>query len=123
MSSASRPRRRLRSATVHLGAMTVLALGLSGCNGGFADDDDDDCGRSPVRKVSSQLLTALPAGALPAGVLAAGVLPAAGLPAAARADDPAAGAGAAGAAGATGPQAALPGRGGFGTHLAYGCGG
>ncbi|MFJ8580415.1 hypothetical protein [Micromonospora sp. NPDC093277] len=37
-----RPRRRLRSATVHLGALTALALTLSGCN-----NDDDDCALGP----------------------------------------------------------------------------
>ncbi|WP_433387977.1 hypothetical protein [Micromonospora sp. KLBMP9576] len=42
-----RPRRRLRSASVQLGALTVLALALSGCNT-TSDDDDDDCALGPV---------------------------------------------------------------------------
>ncbi|MFU8875564.1 hypothetical protein [Micromonospora sp. SL4-19] len=40
-----RPRRRLRSATVQLGALTALALALSGCN---LTDDDDDCALGPA---------------------------------------------------------------------------
>ncbi|MEO3777020.1 hypothetical protein ABGB16_09230 [Micromonospora sp. B11E3] len=42
------PRRRLRSATVQLGALTALALALSGCNMTSDDDDDDDCALGPV---------------------------------------------------------------------------
>nr|WP_128138678.1 hypothetical protein [Micromonospora provocatoris] len=41
------PRRRLRSASVQLGALTALALALSGCNNGY-DDDDDDCALGPA---------------------------------------------------------------------------
>nr|WP_174531325.1 hypothetical protein [Micromonospora maritima] len=41
------PRRRLRSATVQLGALTALALALTGCNNGY-DDDDDDCALGPA---------------------------------------------------------------------------
>ncbi|WBB66243.1 hypothetical protein [Micromonospora sp. WMMD812] len=41
------PRRRLRSASVQLGALTVLALALSGCNLTSDDDDDDDCALGP----------------------------------------------------------------------------
>ncbi|WP_239098581.1 hypothetical protein [Micromonospora qiuiae] len=41
------PRRRLRSASVQLGALTALALALSGCNM-TSDDDDDDCALSPT---------------------------------------------------------------------------
>ncbi|MEV1071817.1 hypothetical protein [Micromonospora parva] len=43
-----RPRRRLRSASVQLGALTALALALSGCNMTSDDDDDDDCALGPV---------------------------------------------------------------------------
>ncbi|MEU6022333.1 hypothetical protein ACGFIK_17525 [Micromonospora sp. NPDC048871] len=39
------PRRRLRSASVQLGALTALALTLSGCN--MTSDDDDDCAMGP----------------------------------------------------------------------------
>ncbi|MGC5019829.1 hypothetical protein [Micromonospora sp. DT47] len=39
-------RRRLRSASVQLGALTALALALSGCNM-TSDDDDDDCALGP----------------------------------------------------------------------------
>src|SRR5690348_17259190 len=44
---AERPRRRLRSASVQLGALTALALALSGCNM-TSDDDDDDCALGPI---------------------------------------------------------------------------
>ncbi|SCL14320.1 hypothetical protein [Micromonospora inyonensis] len=42
----NRSPRRLRSATVQLGTLTVLALALSGCNM-TSDDDDDDCALGP----------------------------------------------------------------------------
>ncbi|MEU4566568.1 hypothetical protein [Micromonospora sp. NPDC023956] len=42
----TRSPRRLRSATVQLGTLTVLALALSGCNM-TSDDDDDDCALGP----------------------------------------------------------------------------
>ncbi|MGW4295895.1 hypothetical protein ACWEH1_23010 [Micromonospora chersina] len=87
-----RPRRRLRSATVQLGALTALALALSGCNNGY-DDDDDDCALGPAGGGGDTVAVAL---RVPA-------------PAAAR-DTPAP------------VAAALPERGGFGTHLAS-CGG
>ncbi|MEU8410189.1 hypothetical protein AB0C19_28655 [Micromonospora sp. NPDC048842] len=86
-----RPRRRLRSASVQLGALTALALTLSGCNM-TSDDDDDDCALGPVGGGDTVAL-------------------------AMRVSDP--------AAGRTAPEptsAALPERGGFGTHLAA-CGG
>jgi hypothetical protein len=87
-----RPRRRLRSASVQLGALTALALALSGCNMTSDDDDDDDCALGPVGGGGTVAL-------------------------ALRVSDP--------AAGRTVPEpttAALPERGGFGTHLAS-CGG
>ncbi|WP_245718614.1 hypothetical protein [Micromonospora rhizosphaerae] len=86
-----RPRRRLRSATVQLGALTALALALSGCN--MTDDDDDDCALGPAGGGGDSVALAL---RVPA-------------PAADRAaPEPVA--------------AAVPERGGFGTHLAS-CGG
>ncbi|MGW4499372.1 hypothetical protein ACWENR_12280 [Micromonospora sp. NPDC004336] len=42
-----RPRRRLRSASVQLGALTALALALTACNT-TSDDDDDDCALGPA---------------------------------------------------------------------------
>ncbi|MEV1143800.1 hypothetical protein [Micromonospora sp. NPDC049799] len=87
------PHRRLRSASVQLGALTALALALSGCNM-TSDDDDDDCALGPVGgggTVALALREPVPA--------AVGV----------GADDRSA-------------EAALPDRGGFGTHLAA-CGG
>ena len=92
-SHSAGPRRRLRSATVNLGAVTVLALSLTGCNGGFSDDDDDDCALGPAGTVATATLLGTSAAApdaAPAGQ-----------------DD----------------ADALPPRGGFGTHMAYGCGG
>ncbi|WP_247684996.1 hypothetical protein [Micromonospora sp. C31] len=86
-----RPRRRLRSASVQLGALTVLALTLSGCNM-TSDDDDDDCALGPVGGGETVAL------ALRAPVVTSGRT----------APEPAA--------------AAVPDRGGFGTHLAA-CGG
>ncbi|MCL7458794.1 hypothetical protein [Micromonospora echinofusca] len=86
-----RPRRRLRSASVQLGALTVLALTLSGCNM-TSDDDDDDCALGPVGGGETVAL------ALRAPVVTTGRA----------APEPAA--------------AAVPDRGGFGTHLAS-CGG
>ncbi|MEV0213866.1 hypothetical protein [Micromonospora sp. NPDC050695] len=87
-----RPRRRLRSASVQLGALTALALALSGCNMTSDDDDDDDCALGPVgggETVALAMLVAAPAG---------------------------------GRAAPEPTTAALPERGGFGTHLAS-CGG
>ncbi|MFU8853393.1 hypothetical protein ACNAW0_20750 [Micromonospora sp. SL1-18] len=81
------PRRRFRSATVQLGALTALALTLTACN-----NDDDDCARGAAGGGGDTVALAL---RVPG-------------PAAAR-DKPA-------------PVAALPERGGFGTHLAS-CGG
>ncbi|MGN9766688.1 hypothetical protein ACTMS2_16205 [Micromonospora sp. SD12] len=86
-----RPRRRLRSASVQLGALTVLALTLSGCNM-TSDDDDDDCALGPVGGGDTVAL------ALRAPVVTTGRA----------APEPTA--------------AAVPDRGGFGTHLAS-CGG
>ncbi|WP_308042555.1 hypothetical protein [Micromonospora sp. PLK6-60] len=84
------PRRRLRSATVQLGALTALALALSGCN---LTDDDDDCALGPSGGGGGDTVAlALPA---PAAVAART---------------------------ASEPVAAVPARGGFGTHLAS-CGG
>ncbi|MEH0969577.1 hypothetical protein V6U77_00350 [Micromonospora sp. CPCC 205546] len=86
-----RPRRRLRSASVQLGALTVLALTLSGCNM-TSDDDDDDCALGPVGGGDTVAL------ALRTPVVTSGRT----------APEPTA--------------AAVPDRGGFGTHLAA-CGG
>ncbi|MFF5178617.1 hypothetical protein ACFY2Q_11420 [Micromonospora sp. NPDC000316] len=85
------PRRRLRSASVQLGALTALALALSGCNM-TSDDDDDDCALGPVGGGDTVALAMR-------------------IPQA--------------AAGRSVPEpttAAVPERGGFGTHLAA-CGG
>ncbi|MEU8064790.1 MULTISPECIES: hypothetical protein [Micromonospora] len=87
------PRRRLRSASVQLGALTALALALSGCNL-TSDDDDDDCALGPVGGGDTVAL--------------AMQVPTVGIDPRAAAPDPVAG--------------ALPERGGFGTHLAS-CGG
>ncbi|MGN9810698.1 hypothetical protein ACTMSW_15200 [Micromonospora sp. BQ11] len=84
--------RRLRSASVQLGALTALALALSGCNMS-SDDDDDDCALGPVGGGDTVALALRE----PPVAVAAGV------------DDRSA-------------DAALPDRGGFGTHLAA-CGG
>ncbi|MFG3713159.1 hypothetical protein ACIBTZ_15375 [Micromonospora sp. NPDC049460] len=87
-----RPRRRLRSASVQLGALTALALALSACNTTSDDDDDDDCALGPVGG---------------GGTVAVAL----------RVPEV--------AAGGTAPEpvtAAVPDRGGFGTHLAA-CGG
>ncbi|MET8084997.1 hypothetical protein [Micromonospora sp. NPDC005237] len=86
-----RPRRRLRSASVQLGALTALALALSGCNM-TSDDDDDDCALGPVGGGDTVAL----AMRVPAPV--------------------------AGRTAGEPTTAALPERGGFGTHLAS-CGG
>ncbi|MFF3851865.1 hypothetical protein [Micromonospora sp. NPDC002575] len=107
-----RPRRRLRSATVQLGALTALALTLSGCNLPSGDDDDDDCALGPVGGGTTVAL--------------AMHVPAPGAPAtdAGRADSrpvtTATDAGRADSRPVT--TAAVPERGGFGTHLAS-CGG
>ncbi|MGC4803926.1 hypothetical protein [Micromonospora sp. DT233] len=89
-----RPRRRLRSATVQLGALTALALALTGCNTSSSDDDDDDdCAMGPADGVTTVALAArTPATAVP---LRTEPRPAASI---------------------------VPARGGFGTHLAS-CGG
>ncbi|MFJ6195878.1 hypothetical protein [Micromonospora sp. NPDC092111] len=87
------PRRRLRSASVQLGALTALALTLSGCNL-TSDDDDDDCALGPVGGGDTVAL----AMRVPTAI---------------------------GDTRAAAPEpgsAALPERGGFGTHLAS-CGG
>ncbi|MBQ1072221.1 hypothetical protein KBX06_03430 [Micromonospora sp. C31] len=76
---------------MQLGALTVLALTLSGCNM-TSDDDDDDCALGPVGGGETVAL------ALRAPVVTSGRT----------APEPAA--------------AAVPDRGGFGTHLAA-CGG
>ncbi|MBB5824124.1 hypothetical protein ACGFI4_02580 [Micromonospora carbonacea] len=93
-----RPRRRLRSATVQIGALTALALTVSGCNMSSGDDDDDDCALGPVGGGTTVAL--------------AMHVPATGTAAtdAGRGDSRA------------GAAAAVPDRGGFGTHLAS-CGG
>ncbi|MER7461094.1 hypothetical protein [Micromonospora sp. NPDC126480] len=85
------PRRRLRSASVQLGALTALTLALSGCNM-TSDDDDDDCALGPVGGGDTVAL-ALRVPETGAGRAAPEAAP-----------------------------AALPDRGGFGTHLAA-CGG
>ncbi len=85
------PRRRLRSASVQLGALTALALALSGCNM-TSDDDDDDCASGPAGGGGTVAL-ALRAPGTDTGRAAPEPVP-----------------------------AALPERGGFGTHLAA-CGG
>ncbi|AXO36937.1 hypothetical protein ACGFLT_25695 [Micromonospora chalcea] len=82
------PRRRLRSASVQLGALTALALALSGCNNGY-DDDDDDCALGPAGGGGDTVAVAL---RVPAPATAA--------------------------RGDAAPTVALPERGGFGTHLA-----
>ncbi|GLY23567.1 hypothetical protein Misp04_32990 [Micromonospora sp. NBRC 101691] len=87
----NRSPRRLRSATVQLGTLTVLALALSGCNM-TSDDDDDDCALGPGGGGGTVAL------ALQKPAPATGVA----------APEPA--------------PAAVPERGGFGTHLAD-CGG
>ncbi|MEQ4300924.1 hypothetical protein ABNF97_05935 [Plantactinospora sp. B6F1] len=86
-------RRRLRSASVQLGALTALAVTLSGCNQ-VGDDDDCDSRRSTPRPRSLALAAYAPA-----------TVP----------DGPTAGS-------STGGADVLPERGGFGTHLAS-CGG
>jgi hypothetical protein len=88
-----RPRRRLRSATVQLGALTALALALSGCNMTSDDDDDDDCALGPAGGGDTVAL----AQRVPAVTTGTAAEP-----------RPVA--------------AALPERGGFGTHLASCCG-
>ncbi|MEU2615509.1 hypothetical protein ABZ570_28625 [Micromonospora sp. NPDC007271] len=90
-----RPRRRLRSATVQLGALTALALTLSGCN---LTDDDDDCASGRT-------------GGGGGGGGGGTVAVARQVPAPTTARDAAAPV-----------AAALPARGGFGSHLAS-CGG
>jgi hypothetical protein len=89
----------LRSATVNLGAVTVLALSLTGCNN--FGDDDDDCALGPAPTVATATLLA---------TAAAPAAPETAEQAVEQAVDQ------------DGTEA-LPARGGFGTHLAYGCGG
>ncbi|MFC8850111.1 hypothetical protein [Micromonospora sp. NPDC057141] len=103
-----RPRRRLRSATVQLGALTALALTLSGCNMSSGDDDDDDCALGPAGGGTTVAL----AMHVPAAGTDAATVNAAAVDGTVdgRADArPVA-------------AAAVPERGGFGTHLAS-CGG
>ncbi|MDW5328698.1 hypothetical protein [Plantactinospora sp. KLBMP9567] len=88
-------RRRLRSASVQLGALTALAVTLSGCNQ-VGDDDDCDSRPSTPRPRSLALAAYAPA-TVPAATTAGST------------------------AGSTAPDV-LPERGGFGTHLAS-CGG
>jgi hypothetical protein len=88
-------RRRLRSTSVQLGALTALALTLSGCN--LGGDDDDDC--------------ALGGGDGGDRVVAVAMR---------GPDDPAAGS--ANRQRSPESSAVVPERGGFGTHLAS-CGG
>ncbi|MFC6015181.1 hypothetical protein ACFP2T_03100 [Plantactinospora solaniradicis] len=86
-------RRRLRSASVHLGALTALALTLTGCN---QVGDDDDCDSRSTKPKNRSLATANPA---PVGVVEARI-----------------------GGGGVEPVAAVPTESGFGTHLAS-CGG
>ncbi|MFI7432911.1 hypothetical protein [Micromonospora haikouensis] len=95
-----RPRRRLRSATVQLGALTALALTISGCNMSSGDDDDDDCALGPVGGGTTVAL-AMHVPATGTAVTTSDAV---------RADP------------RPGAAAAVPERGGFGTHLAS-CGG
>lgn len=72
----NRSPRRLRSATVQLGALTVLALALSGCN--MTDDDDDDCALGPGGgggTVALALRVPSPSGATTAPEPVAGAVP------------------------------------------------
>ncbi|WP_254876989.1 hypothetical protein [Verrucosispora sp. NA02020] len=95
MDVENRPRRRLRSASVQLGALTALALALSGCNMS-SDDDDDDCAMGPTGGGETVALAL---------------------------HTPAPSVGTAVTRGAPEPVgASVPDRGGFGTHLAS-CGG
>lgn len=77
---------------MQLGALTALALALSGCNNGY--DDDDDCALGPAGGGGDTVAVTL---RVPAPVTAARDI-------------------------AAPVGAALPERGGFGTHLAS-CGG
>ncbi|MFY1696184.1 MULTISPECIES: hypothetical protein [unclassified Solwaraspora] len=90
--------RRLRSTSVQLGALTALALSLSGCN--MVSDDDCDDDRSMGVGGGGTAVVALAAGTLTTGSAADLV----------------------DRAGSAAPTAAVPDRGGFGTHLAS-CGG
>ncbi|MDG4791616.1 hypothetical protein O7626_37945 [Micromonospora sp. WMMD1102] len=92
-------RRRLRSASVQLGALTALAVTLSGCNQ-VGDDDDCDSRPSTPRPRSLALAEYAPAAHVPAAYASA---ESGGRP-------------------AGGAAEVLPERGGFGTHLAS-CGG
>ncbi|MFD0969769.1 hypothetical protein [Plantactinospora endophytica] len=106
-------RRRLRSASVQLGALTALAVTLSGCN--QVGDDDCDSRSSTPRPRSLALAAYAPAvagtgsaGATTAGATTAGVTTT--------------GASTTTGGGPTGAADVLPEQGGFGTHLAS-CGG
>ncbi|WFE26492.1 hypothetical protein O7623_24705 [Solwaraspora sp. WMMD791] len=90
--------RRLRSTSVQLGALTALALSLSGCN--MVSDDDCDDDRSMGVGGGGTAVVALAGGTLATGAAA----------------DPA------DRTGSGTSTAAVPDRGGFGTHLAS-CGG
>lgn len=87
-------RRRLRSTSVQLGALTALALTLTACN--QVGDDDDDCDRSnrPRSLNSANPLPTVQARLERPGTERPGTV----------------------------PTAAVPDQGGFGTHLAS-CGG
>ncbi len=85
---------------MQLGALTALALTISGCNMSSGDDDDDDCALGPVGGGTTVALAMhVPATGTAVTTTDAG-----------RADSRA------------GAAAAVPERGGFGTHLAS-CGG
>lgn len=104
--------RRLRSTSVQLGALTALALSLSGCN--MVSDDDCDNDRSMGSGGAG-------GGAVVAMAMAGAPAPATGSPG--RSDGTADRAEPGiGDDGMVGAMAAVPDRGGFGTHLAS-CGG
>ncbi|MFV2017662.1 hypothetical protein [Micromonospora sp. LOL_023] len=96
--------RRLRSASVQLGALTALALTLSGCNMVSDDDCDDDRSMGPGASGGGTAVVAMAVPGARAG--SAGMVTG----------------GAAAADGTAGAGATVPDRGGFGTHLAS-CGG
>lgn len=86
-------RRRLRSASVHLGTLTLLALSLTACD---QIGDDDDCDSDDKRRKRLSTVAPYRTGTGVGNVLTRDVRPE--------------------------PTAVLPERGGFGTHLAS-CGG
>lgn len=98
--------RRLRSTSVQLGALTALALTLTGCNM-VSDDDCDDRSMGSGASGGGTAVVAMAVAGAPGGPAGSAV---------AVTGDAAVGDGAVGA-GAT-----VPDRGGFGTHLAS-CGG